>query len=74
MRVKDGKDVSGYIDSEPLAGIVGYGNQSESRVKILREQRRLLSNAGDSSGSMEVDGMIAEVMKGLNAEMRSARR
>ena len=73
-RVKDGKDVSDYVNSEPLTGLVGYGNQAESRVKMLREHRRLLSNAGDSTGAREIDVMIAETMKGLNTEMRSARR
>ena len=41
---------------------------------MLREQRRLLSKEGDSAGAKEIDGMIAETMKGLNTEMRNTVR
>ena len=73
-RVKDGKDLDAYIASEPKADQVGLANASETQVRKLREQRRILSKEGDTTGAKEVDGMIAEVMKGLNIEMRGVTR
>lgn len=71
-RVKDGKDVSAYVDAEPKSALVGVGNEAESNIRHLREERRLLSKQGDTAGAKEIDGVIATVMKGLNMKMHQA--
>lgn len=45
-------------------------NASEKQVKALRKNQKLLKSEGDNAGAR----MIAEVMKGLNVEMRQAAR
>lgn len=71
-RIKNGKDIDSYMDSEPKTSLVGAGNAAEGSVRKLREQRRMLTKEGDLSGAKEMDGMISVIMKGLNAEMKNA--
>lgn len=73
-RNEAGEDVDEFLDSEPRAGLVGLANASEKQVKQLRKAQKLLKAEGDNAGAKEIDLTIAEVMKGLNMEMRQAAR
>ena len=66
--------MDGYIASEPRTELIGLANNSESQVKTLRENQRALKKLGDTDAAKEIDGIVAEVMKGLNTEMRVANR
>ena len=73
-RAEAGEDVDEFLDGEPLAELVGLANASEKQVKQLRKAQKLLKAEGDNAGAKEIDVTIAEVMKGLNMEMRQAAR
>jgi hypothetical protein len=77
-RMKDGDydGASSVRESDPLAGLVGYANATENMVRKLKQQRRDIQKRADDGWRDEVksvDERIAELMTGLNRQVREAK-
>ena len=74
-RAKDGKDVAGFLRSNPLATLVPAGNQTERAVTELRSRKRkLVEQKAPKATIKALEGQIAAQMKALNDWVRSVSR
>lgn len=74
-RAKDGKDVAGFLRSNPLATLVPAGNQTERAVTELRSRKRkLVEQKAPKATIKALEGQIAAQMKALNDRVRSVSR
>lgn len=74
-RAKDGKDVAGFLRSNPLATLVPAGNQTERAVTALRSRKRkLIEQKAPKATIRALEGQIAAQMKALNDRVRSVAR
>lgn len=76
-RARADDDPEGFAKRLPLAKLVGAGNQAERRVSELRKQRREIIRQGlpgYQAEVREVNAQIGEVMKGLNLQVREAKK
>ncbi|MFZ4538165.1 LPD38 domain-containing protein [Propionivibrio sp.] len=71
-RAKNNGDLAGYRAEEPRVSLIAYGNFAEKQVQKLREQRRMMTKAGNLDGAKAKDDQIAMVMKGVNTKMAAA--
>jgi hypothetical protein len=74
-RAKDGKDVAGFLRSNPLAALVPAGNQMERAVSELRsKKRKLIAQNAPKATIKALDGQIATQMKVLNDRVKEVNR
>jgi hypothetical protein len=74
-RAKDGKDVAGFLRSNPLATLVPAGNQMERAVSELRSmKRKLIAQNAPKATIKALEGQIASQMKVLNDRVKAVNR
>lgn len=76
-RARAGEDTDTYTQGEPLADLVGAGNQAERALTELRKRRREIIREGlpgFREEAAEVNQQIGEVMKDLNRQVKEAKR
>jgi len=74
-RAKDGKDVAGFLRSNPLATLVPAGNQMERAVSELRSRKRkLIAQNAPKATIKALEGQIASQMKVLNDRVKAVVR
>ena len=74
-RAKDGKDVAGFLRSNPLATLVPAGNQMERAVSELRSRKRkLIAQNAPKATIKALEGQIATQMKVLNDRVKAVAR
>lgn len=76
-RARDGGDVAGYMEEEPLTALVGMGNASENQLRKLRQVRREIVRQGlpgYQNDVRDINERMGDVMKGLNQEVKRVKQ